>query len=69
VVWNPGPQKAARLGDMPAEDWTRMLCIEAAAVGVPVQLAPGKTWRGMQRIELPQSAGFDLSQATPVSAG
>jgi glucose-6-phosphate 1-epimerase len=68
VVWNPGPEKAARLGDMPAGDWPRMLCVEAAAVGVPVQLAPGKTWRGMQRIELPHAAGFDLAQATPLAA-
>ena len=53
VVWNPGPAKAARLGDMPPADWTRMLCIEAAVAGRPVHLAPGKTWRGLQRIELP----------------
>lgn len=52
VVWNPGPDKAARLGDMPGEDWLRMVCIEAAVVARPVQLAPGKTWRGMQRLEL-----------------
>ena len=52
VVWNPGPDKAARLGDMPAGDWPRMLCIEAAAIAQPVQLAPGKTWRGTQRLEL-----------------
>ena len=52
VVWNPGPTKAATLGDMPAQDWTAMLCIEAAVIEHPVHLAPGKTWRGMQRIEL-----------------
>ena len=52
VVWNPGPAKAARLGDMPPEDWPRMLCIEAAAIEHPVQLAPGKTWSGVQRIEV-----------------
>lgn len=52
VVWNPGPAKAAQLGDMPAGDWERMLCIEAAVVGQPVRLAPGKTWSGLQRIEL-----------------
>ncbi|HEX7888271.1 MAG TPA: D-hexose-6-phosphate mutarotase [Ramlibacter sp.] len=51
VVWNPGPDKAVRLGDMPAQDWLRMLCIEAAAAH-PVELAPGKTWRGLQRLEL-----------------
>lgn len=51
VVWNPGPDKAARLGDMPAQDWLHMLCIEAAAAH-PVAIAPGKTWRGLQRLEL-----------------
>jgi glucose-6-phosphate 1-epimerase len=52
VVWNPGPAKAARLGDMPADDWQRMLCVEAGVIAQPVELAPGKTWSGMQRIEL-----------------
>jgi glucose-6-phosphate 1-epimerase len=56
VVWNPGPEKAARLGDMPAQDWTRMLCIEAAVVAQPVQLQPGRTWTGLQRIELARPA-------------
>ena len=36
VVWNPGPEKAAQLSDMPAEDWQRMLCVEAARVIDPV---------------------------------
>jgi glucose-6-phosphate 1-epimerase len=52
VVWNPGPMKAARLGDMPADDWLRMLCIEAAAIAQPVTIAPGRTWTGVQRVEL-----------------
>jgi glucose-6-phosphate 1-epimerase len=52
VVWNPGPAKAASLGDMPPEDWTRMVCIEAAAAAAPVTLAPGQSWSGTQRIEL-----------------
>lgn len=52
VVWNPGPVKAATLGDMPTEDWVRMVCVEAAVVGSPVHLPPGKTWRGMQRISV-----------------
>jgi glucose-6-phosphate 1-epimerase len=56
VTWNPGPAKAARLGDMPPEDWLRMVCIEAAVVAQPVQLAPGKTWRGLQRLELASSS-------------
>ena len=52
VVWNPGPAKAASLGDMPPDDWLRMLCVEAGAVAQPVELAPGKTWSGTQRIAL-----------------
>lgn len=51
VVWHPGPDKAARLGDMPPQDWLHMLCIEAA-VAHPVEIAPGKTWRGLQRLEV-----------------
>jgi glucose-6-phosphate 1-epimerase len=52
VVWNPGPAKAATLGDMPAGDWLRMVCIEAAVAAMPIRLAPGRTWQGAQRIEL-----------------
>jgi glucose-6-phosphate 1-epimerase len=52
VVWNPGPAKAAQLGDMPPQDWERMLCIEAGVIGQPVHLPPGKTWHGVQRLEL-----------------
>ena len=66
VVWNPGPAKAAQLGDMPAQDWERMLCIEAGVIGRPVHLPPGKTWHGLQRLEVPLHPGFDLAQATPV---
>lgn len=59
VVWNPGPPKDARFADMPPQDWTRMLCIEAAAVQRPIQLAAGAAWRGTQRIELPDADGFE----------
>lgn len=30
VVWNPGPDKAARLADLPDAAWTSMLCVETA---------------------------------------
>lgn len=50
VIWNPGPAKAAQLGDMPAQDWTSMLCIEAAQIEHPVRLSPQATWRGLQRL-------------------
>ena len=56
VVWNPGPLKAAGLGDMPAADWTRMLCIEAAQVAQPIALAPLAHWRGMQHISVAPQA-------------
>lgn len=41
VVWNPGPALCARLADMPADGWRHMLCVEAAAIDAPVELAPG----------------------------
>jgi glucose-6-phosphate 1-epimerase len=52
VIWNPGPAKAAALGDMPAADWRRMLCVEAAQVAHPVHLLPGTQWQGTQRLTL-----------------
>ena len=51
VVWNPGPHKAAVMADMPADDWLRMLCVEAATIGTPVILAPGQEWVARQRFE------------------
>lgn len=52
VVWNPGPERCAKLADMPAEAWSEMLCVEAATVGIPVQLPPGETWVGRQSLNL-----------------
>ena len=51
VVWNPGAGKAAGLKDLDDGGWRRMLCIEAAAVGTPIQLAPGQSWHGSQTLE------------------
>jgi glucose-6-phosphate 1-epimerase len=48
VVWNPGPEKAVHLGDLPDDDWQKMLCVEAARVIDPVTLPPGDEWAGMQ---------------------
>ena len=50
VLWNPGPEKARALPDLAGDEWTRMLCIEAALVGDPVQLAPGDAWTGAQTL-------------------
>ena len=48
VVWNPGPEKAAQLSDLPDDDWRKMICVEAARVIDPVTLPPGAEWAGMQ---------------------
>ncbi|MEK7953560.1 D-hexose-6-phosphate mutarotase [Luteolibacter soli] len=43
IVWNPGPEKAAKLGDMPAEDFRRFVCVETAnAPGAEITVAPGE---------------------------
>lgn len=50
VVWNPGAALCARLPDLPADGYARMLCIEAAQIDTKVVLAPGATWSGWQRL-------------------
>lgn len=46
VVWNPGPQHG--LPDLPAADWQRFVCLEAAQIDAPVYLPPGEEWVGRQ---------------------
>jgi len=50
VVWNPGEQLAARMGDLGPGDWRRFACVEAAQALQPVVLAPGGRWCGSQRL-------------------
>lgn len=50
VIWNPGPERCAGIADLPDDAWQHFVCIEAAAVDHPVSLAPGATWRGVQRV-------------------
>ncbi|WP_194715124.1 D-hexose-6-phosphate mutarotase [Noviherbaspirillum soli] len=52
VVWNPGPDKAHSLPDMPDQDWQHMLCVEAACAAAPVTLPAGAIWQGSQRLSL-----------------
>lgn len=52
VVWNPGATNGAALADLETEGYRRLVCIEAAAIGTPVQLAPGESWRGAQILSL-----------------
>lgn len=43
IVWNPWADKNTRLGDMGAEGWRRMLCVESGNTGRDaVTLAPGE---------------------------
>ena len=50
VVWNPGAEKAAALADLEPGGERRFVCVEAAAVAVPVELAPGEHWTGTQTL-------------------
>lgn len=53
VIWNPGPERCAKLADMPPEGWSEMLCVEAASIGRPVELQAGESWVGRQSLALP----------------
>jgi glucose-6-phosphate 1-epimerase len=48
VIWNPGPEKAARLSDMEPEGYRHMVCVEAAIASAPVTLGSGAAWQGAQ---------------------
>lgn len=50
VVWNPGGAKGASPADLPQDGFKQFLCVEAARIGEPVQLAAGAAWRGTQEI-------------------
>jgi glucose-6-phosphate 1-epimerase len=50
VVWNPGGAAAASPPDLPRDGFRHFLCVEAACIGQPVELAPAQVWRGTQAI-------------------
>jgi glucose-6-phosphate 1-epimerase len=52
VIWNPGPEKCARLADMERDGYLQFVCVEAAAVGQSVHLEPGGNWRGSQILSI-----------------
>ncbi len=52
VVWNPGLERTAGMTDMPPDGYRKMLCVEAAAIEPPVELAPRSAWHGGQSIEV-----------------
>jgi len=51
VVWNPWVDKAAAMADFGDDEWTSMICIEAANTGADaIRLLPGQTHTMRQRI-------------------
>ena len=50
VVWNPGGAAAACPPDLPRDGFRHFLCVEAARIGQPVELAPTQVWSGTQTI-------------------
>src|SRR5262245_19739726 len=50
VVWNPGPERGATLGDLEPDGYLRMLCVEAAVSRAPATVAPGARWTGGQTL-------------------
>ena len=52
VAWNPGPTRGAALPDMPADGYKSMLCLEAASISRPINLAVGESWVGRQTLTL-----------------
>lgn len=51
VIWNPGSSRAAGLKDLEQGGERNMLCVEAAAVQVPITLQPHERWHGSQTLD------------------
>ncbi len=55
VIWNPWAEKAGGMSDMSDDEWRRMVCVEAAALGPGrVRLEPGQEHTVSQRIGVAQ---------------
>jgi glucose-6-phosphate 1-epimerase len=52
VVWNPGAAVAANIHDLEPGGWQHYACVEAAAVGQPISLAPNRSWHGAQALRV-----------------
>ena len=52
VVWNPWAEKVTGFIGLDTEDYLRMVCIEAAQIGSPVELKPGTSWSGAQTLAI-----------------
>ncbi len=48
TVWNPGPEVAAGIKDVPQPNgWRQFICIEPSLWKTPAKLAPGEEWTGL----------------------
>jgi glucose-6-phosphate 1-epimerase len=52
VVWNPWAEKVTGFIGLDTEDYLRMVCVEAAQIGSPVELKPGASWSGSQTLAI-----------------
>jgi len=52
VVWNPWAEKVTGFIGLDTEDYLRMVCIEAAQIGSPVELKPGTSWSASQTLAI-----------------
>jgi glucose-6-phosphate 1-epimerase len=50
VVWNPWQDRCAAMTDLSPADFRRLLCVEAALIGAPAELAAGEQWWGRQTL-------------------
>jgi glucose-6-phosphate 1-epimerase len=49
VVWNPGASGEPKFELAPGE-YRQMVCVEAAVIGTPMTLGPGRRWSGSQTL-------------------
>ncbi len=58
IVWNPGPEKSARLADMGDAAWRQMLCVESGQVAPAAwALAPGQSATLTLRLQVDEQRG------------
>jgi glucose-6-phosphate 1-epimerase len=51
VVWNLGEVKAPSMADLGEGEWRKYVCIEAGAIGTPVSVAPGASFKAAQTFD------------------
>jgi glucose-6-phosphate 1-epimerase len=50
VIWNPGVRAASEITDLAQDEYMRFVCVESALAYKPLELLPGDTWSGSQRL-------------------